>query len=301
MTTNNDEENPAMAQAGSLFITLMVLGLIIFTQHPQSPHDLFAEDNSSVVSNPQIDASEVHNATATMPIAMFNLVNPNGWATPESVTIIGTLQSELGCETNNTNDCTISDMQYDILGDIWRASFELPAGSFSYRATLDHGKHIYGQHAISGDDSPPIQLTLDSPQRVNFYYDHKTGWITDDVNSLIVTMPSNFQDDVGCIEEWNAGCFRTWMQDIDGDGIYNYETLLVPGGSWEARIALNGDLTTSYGQDGTFDGENFPLWIANVGHLSIFTWDSNLNTFTPFISQMPLRLSTELPQVAPNH
>ena len=93
MTTNNDEENPAMAQAGSLFITLMVLGLIIFTQHPQSPHDLFTEDNSSVVSNPQIDASEVHNATATMPIAMFNLVNPNGWATPESVTIIGTLQS----------------------------------------------------------------------------------------------------------------------------------------------------------------------------------------------------------------
>ena len=148
--------------------------------------------------------------------------------------------------------------------------------------------------------STPVELTVNRTGTVHFYYDHKTGWITDDINSLILTMPSNFQDDVGCLEEWNAGCFRTWMQDVDGDGIYTYETLLVPGSSWEARVAVDGNLDTSFGQGGDFDGANFPLWIPNIGHLSVFAWDSNLKTFTPFISQSPISSSENLPAVAPN-
>lgn len=298
-TPPSSEENPALAQVAVLFGIFVILGLIIFTTSPNGSRELVADYEPDVVSNPQIDESQAMTQGA-MPVAMFNLVNPNGWDTPETVTLVGTFQSELGCETDNTTDCTATHMHYDILGDIWRATFKIPQGTHTYRAFLDEGEHIYGQHAISGDDSPLIEITLESPQFVNFYYDHKTGWITDDVNSLILTMPSNFQDNVGCIEEWNAGCFRTWMQDVDGDGIYTYDTLLVPGGSWEARIAVDGDIDTSYGQGGTFDGANFPLWIPNIGHLSTFAWDSNLKTFTPYISQMPLRLSDDLPQVAPN-
>ena len=300
-TSNLQEENPATAQVMVLFGIIIALGLFIFTLSPSGSREFVADHQADVISNPQIDESNITtNSQNAMPVAMFNLVNPNGWDTPETITLVGTFQSELGCTADNTHTCPQTQMHYDILGDIWRTTLKIPQGTHTYYASLDGGNHIYGQHGISGKSSPPIEISLSSPQFVNFYYDHKTGWITDDTNSLILTMPSNFQDEVGCLEEWNAGCFRTWMQDVDGDGIYTYETLLVPGGSWEARIAVNGDIDTSYGQGGTYDGANFPLWIPNIGHLSIFSWDDNLKTFTPYISQMPLRLSDDLPEVAPN-
>jgi len=295
------DDNSGTTQALVLFGIIALLGILIFTASPNGARELVTDFEPDVISNPQIDESEMESANqAVMPIAMFNLENPNGWESPDTVTLVGTFQSELNCESDTDIDCQASQMSYDILGDIWKASFDLPAGDYSYHAYLDESDHVYGKNGIAGEDSPPIELTLNRNRTVNFYYDHKTGWITDDINSLILTMPSNFQDDVGCIEEWNAGCFRTWMQDVDGDGIYTYETLLVPGGSWEARVAINGNLDNSYGQGGELNSDNFPLWIPNIGHLSVFAWDSNLNEFTPFISQIPLRLSDDLPSVAPN-
>lgn len=298
---HSPEENSGSTQALVLFGIIALLGLLIFTASPNGARELIADYEPDVISNPQIDEAELdaNNQTA-MPIAMFNLENPNGWETPDTVTLVGTFQSELGCDGDTDTDCQITQMSYDVLGDIWRASFDLPAGDYTYHAYLNGGEHIYGRNGISGEDSPPIDLSLNRNHTVSFYYDHKTGWITDDINSLILTMPSNFQDEVGCIEEWNAECFRTWMQDVDGDGIYTYETLLVPGGSWEARVAIDGDIDNSYGQGGDIDSGNIPLWVPNIGHLSVFTWDSNLNEFTPFISQMPIRLSDDLPPVAPN-
>lgn len=301
------DEDPTPLQLISYFTILALLSVWLLSSTSNRPLDsvrISPTPDENLISNPQIDESEVptiDSETPAMPVAMFNLENPNGWDIPETVTLVGSFQNELGCEADMLLDCDKSQLTYDILGDIWQASFALPIGDYEYRIHLDHSDtHIYGKNGIGGVNSFPITLTIDSPQTVNFYYDHKTGWITDNVNSFILTLPSNFQDKVGCREEWNAACFRTWLQDIDGDGIYTYETLLVPAGSWETRVALDGNIDTSYGQGGTLDGDNIPLWIANIGHLSVFTWDSNLKTLTIFVSNVPIRLSTELPSVAPN-
>ena len=300
-------EEPSPPQLFSYFTILFLLIALLLSNTSKQSQDLVVivpTQDPNLISNPQIDESEVpiyDSEAPAIPSAMFNLENPNGWDNPEAVSLVGTFQDELACETDLLIDCEATQMVYDRLGDIWRASLELPAGDFEYRIYLDKSDtHIYGKNGNSGVNSFSIPLNLDSPQTVNFYYDHKTGWITDNVNSLILTLPSNFQDKVGCKDEWNAGCFRTWMQDIDGDGIYTYETLLVPGGSWETRVALDGNIETSYGQGGSFDGDNILLWIANIGHLSVFTWDSNLKSLTIFVSNVPIRLSTELPLVAPN-
>lgn len=301
------DDTPTPLQLFSYFSFLVSLIVLVLSNTSQSTLDmeiLDSDDEQNIFSNPQIDESAVpiiDAETPAMPVAMFNLENPNGWETPEIATLVGTFQSEVGCEADNVLDCDATEMTYDILGDIWQTSLDLPAGDYEYRLHLDKSEsRIYGKNGIGGANSFMIPLIVDVPQTVHFYYDHKTGWITDNINSLILTLPSNFQNKVGCREEWNAGCFRTWLQDIDGDGIYTYETLLLPGGSWEARVALNGDIDTSYGQGGTFDGDNIPLWIANIGHLSVFTWDSNLKTLTIFVSNVPIRLSTDLPVVAPN-
>lgn len=301
------DKNPTPIQIFIYLTVLLLFGLLLLSNTSPVVHDkmtIVPTQDSNLISNPQIDESQVpiiDTEAPAIPIAMFNLENSNGWDTPKNVTLVGDFQSELGCEIDHMIDCEATYMTYDILGDIWQADFDLPAGQYKYRAYLDTSDtHIYGKNGISGVNSFPISLSVDTSQTVNFYFDHKTGWITDNINSLILTLPSNFQDKVGCREEWNAHCFRTWMQDIEGDGLYTYETLLVPGGSWETRIALDGDIDTSYGQGSSLDGDNIPLWVANIGHLSVFTWDSNLKTLTVFVSNVPIRLSTELPLVAPN-
>ena len=300
---SSHDENPASQQIVILLAIIFVLGLLIVSNTGSTSRDLvstFPDQEQNMISNPQIDESEAHNNSA-VPVVMFNLENPHGIDIPVTVNLVGSFQDELGCETDFEVDCDATQMKYDILGDIWRASFTLPRGTFEYRVHLDKSDSlIYGKNGVHGANIIPIMLTLNKRQTVNFYYDHKTGWITDDINSLILTLPGNFQDKVGCREEWNAQCFRTWMQDLEGDGIYTYETLHIPSGSWETRIALNGEISTSYGQGGTFDGENIPLWIPNIGHLSVFTWDSNLKTLTIFVSNVPIRLSTDLPAIAPN-
>lgn len=297
------EEHPATAQIITLMVVIFGLCLVVFSGGTNPSRDLMSvNDSPLMISNPQVDSDEtmgINQAGVISP--MFNLENPNGWATPHTVTLVGTFQDELGCETDNDRLCSTTQMTYDILGDIWHTSLTIPTGSYSYRAYLDdQEQYIYGKNGTSGTDSPAITFTVNRTQTVNFYYDHKTGWITDDVNSVILTLPSNFQDKVGCREEWNAGCFRTWLQDIEGDGIYTYETLYIPNGSWETRVAVNGNIETSYGQGGTFADDNIPLWIPNIGHLTVFTWDDNLKTLTIFVSNVPIRLSTDLPILAPN-
>ena len=302
------DDNPPTAQIAIFLLSLFLIGSVIIGQpahHPQViPIEPTPTADPNIISNPQIDESEVpitDSEAPAMPVSMFNMENPNGWDTPESVTLVGSFQNEVGCEADNMLDCPQTEMTYDILGDIWQAQLELPPGDYQYRADLNHSQtELYGNHGISGVNSHPIDLTLDTAQTVHFYYDHKTGWITDDINSLILTLPGNFQDEIGCREEWNAACFRTWMQDLEGDGLYTFETLLIPGGSWETRVALYGNFNTSYGQDSSFEGENFPLSIPNIGHLTVFTWDSNLKTLTIFVSNVPIRLSTDLPPIAPN-
>lgn len=295
-STNPD--NPPTNQFIALFIIIAVLGAFIFSNSP-TIHDA----DPDIISNPQIDPDEVaamESQDVVMPVAMYLLENPNGWETPQTVNLVGTFQTELNCESNHSPDCTASQMTYDTLGDIWRATFELPAGFYEYRAYLDGETHIYGKNGIPGDTSEPIILNLDSAQVVNFYYDHKTGWITDNINSLIVNAVGNFQDEVGCTEEWQAECLRTWMQDVEGDGIYTYETLYIPSGSWEVKVALNESLNETYGAGGTPDGDSIQLWTPNIGHLMVMTWNSTDKSFTPFVSSGPIRLSTDLPPLAPN-
>lgn len=307
---SSDAENSALGQVMVLFLSLFTIGFGIIgntTHIPQPTEDIqveaFPTPDPNLISNPQIDESEAaaSSESSAMAVAMFNLENPNGWETPSAVTLVGDFQSDLGCDDNFMLDCNSSQMTYDNLGDIWQASFDLPAGNYTYRAYLNKDEeYIYGKHGISGINSLPIELSLADSQIVHFYYDHKTGWITDDVNSLILTLASNFQEKVGCREEWDAMCFRTWLQDLEGDGIYTYETLHIPEGSWETRVAINGDMDTSYGQGESLDGDNIQLWNPNIGHLNVFSWDSNLNMLTIFTSNVPIRLSTDLPPLAPN-
>ena len=88
----------------------------------------------------------------------------------------------------------------------------------------------YGLHAQQNGPNIPLTTTA-SPQSVTFYYDHKTHWVTENVSSIIATVPGSFQSEMGCSGDWDPGCFRSWLQDINDTSIYSFSTSAIPAGS----------------------------------------------------------------------
>ena len=56
---------------------------------------------------------------------------------PNSVTIAGSFQSELGCSGDWQPDCTETELQYDAEDNVWQAVFAVPAGNWEYKAALN--------------------------------------------------------------------------------------------------------------------------------------------------------------------
>ena len=78
---------------------------------------------------------------------------------PSSVTIAGSLQSELGCPGDWQPDCAATHLAYDAGDDVWQGTFSLPAGSYEYKAALnDAWDENYGLHAQPGGANIPLAL-----------------------------------------------------------------------------------------------------------------------------------------------
>ena len=107
---------------------------------------------------------------------------------PASVTLAGSLQSEIGCAGDWDPGCVASHLDYDAADGVWQKAFSLPAGDFEYKAALNASwDENYGLHA--GSNGANIPLHLAASATVKFYYDHATHWITDNKSSVIATVP----------------------------------------------------------------------------------------------------------------
>ena len=70
---------------------------------------------------------------------------------PTSVTVAGSLQSELGCTGDWQSDCATTHLAYDVSDDVWQGTWTVPAGSYEYKAALnDSWDENYGVHATPG-------------------------------------------------------------------------------------------------------------------------------------------------------
>ena len=112
---------------------------------------------------------------------------------------------------------------------VWQASFPVPAGSWEYKAALDGTwAENYGAGAVR--DGPNIALSLGEPGQVKFFYDDETHWVTDNQTSVIATVPGSFQSELGCANDWDPGCLRSWLQDPDGDGVGRFSDVIPAAG-----------------------------------------------------------------------
>ena len=178
-------------------------------------------------------------------------------ANPESVNIPGTHQDELGCPGEWLPDCENTLLTYDEEDDVWQGTYEIQPGNDDdkqgprYKAALNGSwTENYGANAAPG--GADIPLVVDEPTQVKFYYDHKTHWITDNFNSPIVVAMGSFQTQVGCLEDNDATCLRSWLQDPDGDGIFGVLTGGLEAGTYNVTFTRAEDADQVIGEPQQF-------------------------------------------------
>jgi glycosidase len=204
-------------------------------------------------------------------VSTVALIGPAA-AEPASVTIAGSFQSELGCPGDWMPECALTHLTFDADDGVWQASFDLPAGSWEYKAALDDAwTENYGAGAVR--DGANIPLVLADAATVKFYYDDATHWVTDGEGSVIAVAPGSFQSELGCAADWDPGCLRSWLQDPDGDGIGRFSTSVLPPGDYEAKVAIDEAWTENYGAGGVPDGPNIPFTVVNPDDVVAFAYD----------------------------
>ncbi len=212
---------------------------------------------------------------------------------PDNVTIAGTIQSVLGCSGDWAPDCDKTFLTYDSIDDLWVGTWDLPAGTYEYKAALNKAwDENYGLHAEPGGANIPLALAEDT--KVTFFYDHKTHWVSDSVNSILANVPGSYQAAIGCPSDWAPDCLKTLLEDLDGDGVYTYSTVLIPAGDWEAKVAYNQTWDLNYGADGQSNGANLTFSVPAVGHSVTFDYDTATHAITITVSEAPVATADEV-------
>jgi pullulanase-type alpha-1,6-glucosidase len=186
---------------------------------------------------------------------------------PDNVNVAGSHNSEMGCSGDWQPDCAQAQLALDATDQIWKGKFTtIPAGDFEYKAAINKSwDESYG----AGGSKTGSNIGYTAPGTdVTFYYDHATHWATSDAQGSIITAPGSFQSELGCAQDWMAGCMRPWLQDPDGDGTYTWSTDQIPAGSYEFKVAHGLGWDESYG-DG---GSNVALSVPTAGSVVTITY-----------------------------
>ncbi len=206
-------------------------------------------------------------------VAQSDASAPPPPAKPDIVNIPGTIQPALGCAAEWAPNCEATFLTYDEANDVWRRTFDVPAGNYEYKVAIN-GSWAENYGGFADRDGPNIPLTVAEDRAVTFIYDHKTNWIADDVRHKIVTAVGDFQDELGCAADDQADCLRTWLQDVDGDGIYAATLYGIPRGDYTARAALGLSTDETYGDA---QGNSIAFTVEDANKPVSFLFDANAN------------------------
>ncbi|WP_206482890.1 pullulanase-type alpha-1,6-glucosidase [Thalassotalea sp. G2M2-11] len=209
---------------------------------------------------------------------------------PDVVTLVGDLQSEVGCPADWQPACQQSRLVLDDTDMIWQGSFELQAGHWLFKTAINQSwDENYGANGQANGSN--IELTLGQTSLVKFYYDHASHWITNDKNSVIATIAGNFQQQLGCPGNWQPDCLRSWLKDVDGDGIYHFTTTALTAGSYEAKVAYNESWQENYGENGQQNGANIRFNVLTDNDPVEFSYDPSSHLLTIGGNQFDANLS----------
>jgi pullulanase-type alpha-1,6-glucosidase len=248
------------------------------------------------------DATRVTRLVALLSLLWLLILVPSASAQddaavpfPDSVVLVGNLQGQLGCAADWSAECEATALKYDPVDDLWKASFDLVPGEYLYRVALNGMlEEGFGRYAAYGGED--IQLSLSEDSRVTFYYSYETGWVTDNVNSIIANVPGNYQPFIGCPGEWLPDCLRSLLEDPEEDGVYTFVTTYIPAGDYEAKVAVGENWDENYGEEG-ISGGNISFSVPAQSQVT-FTWDSASKAISIAVEPAPEGAATEPPVYA---
>ena len=105
---------------------------------------------------------------------------------PNTVTLVGSLQSELGCPGDWQPECDATHL-LPVAGEpgVFRATFTVPAGGFEYKVAINESfAENYGAGGAAGGANIPLTATGGA---VTFTYSHSTHAITDDLPTSVTS------------------------------------------------------------------------------------------------------------------
>mgnify|MGYP001319205389 CR=1 FL=1 len=174
--------------------------------------------------------------------------SPPAHAADRVVTLVGSLQSEVGCPGDWDPSCGSSALVQGPPG-VWTTTLTVPAGDFEYKVALNGGWDTnYGANAVAGGANIP--LVLAAPTAVTFFYSDATHLITDDVSTALTFAVGSFQSELGCSGDWKEDCPAAWLADPAGGSVLTFSTTAIPVGAYEAKVAVGLSWDINYGAGG---------------------------------------------------
>ncbi|AKU26420.1 amylopullulanase [Geobacillus sp. LC300] len=173
---------------------------------------------------------------------------------PRTITLVGTLQDELGHTAEWDPSATATVMHHE--GDgLYTLTGALPAGTYEYKIAVNGSwDENYGAGGRNGGN---LTLTLNEPTKVTFYYHDRTHAIAD--STWYAPIPKEKQPRlVGTVlpaighetdnNGWTPATSTAFLKDDDFDSVYAL-TAQVPKGSYEYKIVLGTNWDENYPQD----------------------------------------------------
>ncbi|MBZ5739441.1 alpha-amylase family glycosyl hydrolase [Nocardioides mangrovi] len=127
-----------------------------------SPAYTFVDDVSDLPIGTQVSYRAVLHEGSSPVVTSAPVTVTTAEPTPgrDSVTVAGSLQSELGCPDDWQPDCAATHLAFDTSDGKWHGTFELPAGDYEWKVAIDDSwDENYGAGGAAGGDN----LTLSVP------------------------------------------------------------------------------------------------------------------------------------------
>ncbi|GAB4521208.1 MAG: pullulanase-type alpha-1,6-glucosidase [Anaerolineae bacterium] len=219
-------------------------------------------------------------------------------AQPETVTLAGSFQDEVGCPGEWQPECADTQMTLNAESNVWEAVYTLPAGDYEVKVAYNGSwTENYGLNGESGGANIPFTVAEDN-SLVEFSFsetDHVLNIVVGGESAVveqagdgaeepaggatnnpdIVNIPGTLQPLLGCPGEWAPDCEATFLE-YDPVGDVWLRTFDAPAGSYEYKVALNGSWDVNYGGNADAGGPNIALTIPEDQSIT-FIYDHKTN------------------------
>jgi alpha-amylase len=95
-----------------------------------------------------------------------------------SVTVAGSLQSEIGCANDWDPDCTDSHLTFNTTNGLWEGTFQIPEGQYEYKVAINNSWDVnYGAGGAAEGSNIPISIPQGTSS-VSFVWDQVSHVVT---------------------------------------------------------------------------------------------------------------------------